>query len=203
MLSITVILPYGGCVRTGPTFRAQFGLKDAANFPQLRELELNGYSMPLAEWDIWQKGLDWPKLTSLTLGRQLNGYFLNSLQNVVLNLRVLKISAYAEEALRCLINVESVLRSFKTLEELVLDGFMVSVEAIARHSKLMSLHMHKAENPREGESRPTLSAADVEYLSKICPYIESLQLDFNRDGEWVSALSHSRLVLSIICDKIC
>ena len=188
-LSLTIIVPWPSCIPQLPAFGANFDPRGmATRFPPLRELELHGYSVSSAEWDMWRRGMDWQRLISLTLGMHSVGNFLTNMQDVTLNLQVLKIHTYAGEGHSWYTNVERALRSFDTLKELVLDGFVVSVEAIAQHSRLASLHMHMAEIPIAREQRATLSVEQLEYLNRKCPHIENLRLDLNRDGEWVGGL---------------
>ena len=186
LLSMTLILPLEGfwtCIPKSPPSSVAFDPEGMASFPPLRELRLDGYFVSSEEWHIWRKGLDWQKLTSLSLGRRPTGHFLDVMKDVVPNLRILKISIYDKGNPDMGIRVEKFLRSFETLEELVLDGFLVPVEAIAQHSKLMTLHMHIADALLA--QRATLSRAQLEYLNRKCPRIENLRLDFNRDSEWV------------------
>jgi hypothetical protein len=58
----------------------------------------------------------------------------------------------------------------------------------AYRETLTNLTVHAPE-PYDPERRPDIPIAELQQLNAICPNLQMLSVDMNRDGQWVS---HSR-----------
>lgn len=79
------------------------------------------------------------------------------------------------------------LEAFNSLERLIVNGYYVSVGPIGRHSGLKDLCLHSFERNGDGDSslmRPTLDIEQLQELDKLCPDLETLEIDLYRNCGW-------------------
>ncbi|KAI0454703.1 hypothetical protein F5B21DRAFT_231651 [Xylaria acuta] len=185
--SVGTIGGYGGCVRRIPRFEMvhSFRFSGDENFPPLEDLSLSGYRLSDDEQEHWQKKLQWSKLRSLTLGPRYTASFLKLAAGYAKSLRDLKVQVYtdADRKTDCP-PLEHFLRTFTSLESLTVKGYYLPVGPIGNHPGLKHLCLHSFEPVREDDLRPTLGVEQLQELDESCAYLEALELDLYRDGEW-------------------
>jgi hypothetical protein len=193
--SLDIIGGYGGCVRRMPRFERVYSFRFSGDetFPPLEELSLSGYRLSEAEWEHWQKRLQWSKLRSLTLGPRYMAGFLKLAAGYAKSLRNLEVQVYddADQKTDCP-PLEHFLRTFTSLESLTVKGYHLPIGPITNHPGLRHLCLHSFE-PVSGEiMRPTFGVEQLQELDKSCAHLETLELDLYRDGEWVSRIKNSK-----------
>lgn len=180
---------YGGCVFVVPQHPQirSFQLSGTEKFPALEELSLNGYHFGTNEWPHWRDRFPWTGLKSLNLGPQDSEGPLSLLKNYTLSLKSLKVEKYADGGPGYeLPELEVLLRSFNTLESLTVNGYSVSSGVFSNHPNLKHFCMHTIESPDADVERRTLGPMELYDLDINCRQLESLEIDLDRDGEWVS-----------------
>lgn len=196
--SIQVYGNFGGCIISRPQFPQihNFQLTGSETFPPLENLSLDGYRFGQDEWPHWREKFHWPGLRSLSLGPQNCEQSLSLLNGQIFNLKVLKIEKYADEGYGDILpELDTFLKSFGTLESLTVKGYSISMDSTAWHPNLKHFCMHTIESPYQGDLRRTLGPMELYDLDINCPNLENLELDINRDGEWVSQ--------ELICLSMC
>ncbi|KAI0147788.1 hypothetical protein GGR57DRAFT_475858 [Xylariaceae sp. FL1272] len=202
--SIRVYGGYGGCIIPRPApqsgWRHCFRLEGAEVFPPLESLSLSGYRFDVDQWVHWQRGVQWERLKTVCLGPRDSMDFLKLAAGYAGSLRTLKVELYDDEwidgeeesedyRLRCA-PLEDFLRTFTSLESLTLRGrHLGDLTVIANHPRLKHLCLHSLEPEDyydDGEMviRPVLTTEQLVELDKALPYLESLELDIYRNGEW-------------------
>lgn len=182
---------YGGCIIRVVRFPQihSFELTGRETFPPLKELSLNGYQPSIEESVHWRNRFPWSGLVSLKLGPQRNVDFLELANSHVISLRNLTVETYYDQSEDDCLPLEGFLRSFNTLESLTVKGHFLSSGAFSNHTGLKHFCLHTIESPRSDETRLTLGGIGLYDLDINCPQLESLELDVQRDGEWVSTKS--------------
>ncbi|KAI1118774.1 hypothetical protein F5Y14DRAFT_397601 [Nemania sp. NC0429] len=178
---------YGGCVRRIPRFSNIHSFQFAGDetFPPLQELSLSGYRLSEEEWEHWQKGLRWSKLTSLALGPTYMADFLKLAAGYANCLQNLEVKVYTDDDRKITCPpLEHFLTTFTSLESLIVRGYRLPISLIGRHSGLRDLCLHTFERGKEGYVRPTLDIEQLQELDKACPNLETLEIDLYRDGVW-------------------
>jgi hypothetical protein len=178
-------------------------------FPPLESLSLNRH-MSLEEWPHWRDKLDWSILTSFSMGPLLDNDLLGRLTGCATALRNLTVETWAREQQISLDDegpdgescfwqfedgcpeLEGLLLASDNLERLTIRGISVINHAVTKHSGLKELCLHAIELSRNGAPRPALDVADLKELDASCPDLETLEIDINRDSEWVSAQSYRK-----------
>ncbi|KAL4789042.1 hypothetical protein BDV19DRAFT_374685 [Aspergillus venezuelensis] len=182
--SLSLYGNYGGCVSRRPRFEnvTSFRLKGAEKFPPLDELRLDGYGINDTEWHYWQQGLDWGRLSSLTVGPQSAFGILKRLVGYVVSLKTLRVYRYPDMRWRgeasdpVAMKLEELLNSLDGLEVLEVKGVPVSVEVVGLHKGLKKLCLHEEETANEGGERKLLTLDEVEYLERCCPELRDLKV---------------------------
>lgn len=193
--SFTDYKDFGGCGGPEISFDdhppvRNFRLTGDETWPPLESLSLNGYCPTPEEWIHWQHGINWTKLTSLTIGPQgdePSRDFLECLRRSRLHagsLRSLIVQTYETDSKPL---VGDFIMSFDSLEQLVVKGQFVPCRAVCNHPRLKRLCLHDLELPRPGRApRPTPNIADLSELDRRCPDLEELEIDIYRDKSgWV------------------
>ncbi|KAJ5238783.1 hypothetical protein N7468_003402 [Penicillium chermesinum] len=192
--SIDVYGNYGGCVRKMPLFPRVlcFQLTGSETFPPLEHLSLDGYKFGVEEWPHWRQKFSWGNLRSLSLGPQKCEVVLSLIKTCTLNLKSLRVEKYSDNGPGDVLpDLESFLGSFNTLERLTVNGYSVSSAGISNHPNLKHFCMHTIEPFNSDTTRKTLEPMELYDLDINCPHLESLHLDIQRDGEWVSGMNSS------------
>ncbi|OIW33160.1 hypothetical protein CONLIGDRAFT_666507 [Coniochaeta ligniaria NRRL 30616] len=185
---------YGGCVRRTPHHRGvySFQLTGEETFPPLESLSLDGYFIELEEWTHWRNKIDWSNLKSLRLGPQPNTDLVKRFTGHAKFLRNLTVQTWAGEGRDSCPRLESFLMSFDTLEQLVVRGHFLSIQALSNHPRLKHLCLHTVELKRNGAPRPILDVADLSTLDANCPDLETLEIDISRDSSgWPEDITRS------------
>ncbi|KAL4937051.1 hypothetical protein BDV06DRAFT_203772 [Aspergillus oleicola] len=175
---------YGGCVVRIPQFENVTSFRFTGNekFPPLEELKLDGYPIGDTEWLHWQQGLDWSKLTSLTIGPQSAFGILKHLAGYATSLKTLRVFRYPDEGWqnqstdRDALGLEKLLRSFDGLETLEVKGVPVAVDVVGGHRRLKRLCLHEDESAYKNVERKLLSAEEMGFLDKRCPDLRDLKV---------------------------
>lgn len=183
---------YGGCVQRMPRFRNihSFQFSGDETFPPLEELSLSGYRLSEEEWEHWQKGVQWSKLRSLTLGPRYMADFLELAAGYANSLRNLEVKLYTDADRTKCRRLERFLTGFSSLESLTVRGYHVPIGPIGHHPGLKDLCLHLFEPVRE-DYRQTLDVEQLQELDKSCTDLERLEIDLERDGEWVRRIQMS------------
>lgn len=158
-------------------------------FPDLEQLALDGHYIGSQMWRDWQDHFSWSSLSSLEIGPQLFALEnLKLLTGRLMNLKCLKITGSDIQNEDLDRSLESFLISFDTLVNLELLNCSVPLEAISRHTRLSSLCVHIGETWNCLDSRVVYGNIDIVSLDALCPLLETLELDIERDSfkeEWV------------------
>lgn len=158
-------------------------------FPFLKHLALYKYYIGSQMWHGWQDHFNWSSLSSLEIGQ---GLFapenLEVMTGRLSNLKSLRVtgSNIQNEELRG--SLENFLMAFDTLVNLEILNCFVPVYAIARHSRLVNLRVHISDTWNCQDSRTIFENVDLISLDTLCPQLENLELDIERDTEkddWV------------------
>lgn len=150
-------------------------------------LSLNGYVIG-QEASFWLEQFPWHNLRSLSLGPDDNPGFLENVGHCVQNLTSFTITKFCKSTVMTHTGLDSFLSSFHTLEKLTAKGYVPSVHAVAHHPDLKYLCLHAIEHP--DRERPILSVTEIELLDQSCPNLNTLEIDVNPDGIWVSFLEY-------------
>lgn len=184
---------YGGCV----VYRHIYDRVDAfqfsgdETFPPLEELSLSGYRLREDEWEHWQELLQWSKLRSLTLGPRWQADFLELAEGYATSLQNLTVEVYTDADERAVCpQLEEFLESFSSLESLTVKGYVVPLTPVSYHPGLKHLCLHSFTRGSSEKPRHAYSVKKLQKLDNICPLLETLELDLNRDGEWVSMIAN-------------
>ncbi|KAI0393689.1 hypothetical protein F5Y17DRAFT_458697 [Xylariaceae sp. FL0594] len=188
--SLEVRTPYGGCMMLPPRFPILHHFQFSGNerFPALEELSLSGYEF----WDeerihrrFWRERFQWAKLRTLKLGPLQQSEFLEGAKGYATSLQNLTVDIYTDgdEYTDCP-PLEEFLASFSSLESLTVRGYIVPLKPISHHPALKHLILHSFGELELGNTRHSYSVSDLQELDSICPHLETLELDLNRDGEW-------------------
>ncbi|KAJ5170268.1 uncharacterized protein N7500_003051 [Penicillium coprophilum] len=155
--------------------------------PSLEHLALDGHYLGSAMWHGWEADFNWSSLSSL----EVSGLFV--LENIklmtgrLINLKHLKVigsDVQNEELCRSL---EHFLVLFDTLVDLEILNCFVPLHVIARHTRLVNLCVHIGDTWNCLDSRLVLSNDDLISLDTLCPRLENLELDIERENgtnEW-------------------
>lgn len=162
-----------------------FAPRAHVNFPPIEELSINGYYIVDYEWAMWGSRFPWMNLLSLSVGPRPVPGFLSLIANCALFLKHFKMEAFADhQSSDCLCKF---ILSFNTLETLELVNVPCSITIVGMHHGLVKLCLHQDEPWPDERARQVVSAQDLERLDKLCPLLEILELDMERqDGTWVS-----------------
>lgn len=187
--SLSITGGYGGCMRTIPRFRNVYSFQFSGDeiFPPLEELSLSGHRLSEEEWEHWRKGLQWSKLRSLALGPRYMADFLKLAAGYANSLRNLEVQVYTDGDVNGKTHcppLQHFLTTFTSLESLIVRGYHVPLGPIGHHSGLRDLCLHSFELVKEGYLRPTLDVEQLQELDKMCPDLQTLEIDLYRDGEW-------------------
>ncbi|KAI1423349.1 hypothetical protein F5Y12DRAFT_757987 [Xylaria sp. FL1777] len=185
--SLGVTGNYGGCVRSRPHAGTVYSFEFSGDetFPPLEELSLSGYRLDEDEWEYWQEKYPWSKLRALTLGPRYQANFLNLAAGYIKSLRNLTVQVYTDADLKIKCSpLKNFLWTFTSLESLIVKGYYLTPGPIGNHPGLKHLCLHSFEPMKEGITRLTLDVEQLQELDKNCPYLETLEIDLNRDGEW-------------------
>jgi hypothetical protein len=112
--------------------------------------------------------------------------FLELIKGHITSLRSLTDQVFSDEGGDECSLLEDFLRSFNTLVSLTVKGHFLTSGAFSHHPNLKHFCLHTIESPLPDVSRKTLGGAGLYDLDINCPQLESLELDVDRDGEWVS-----------------
>jgi hypothetical protein len=152
--------------------------------PSQTSLVLNGYVIG-NEAPFWRDTFPWHNLRSLSLGPDDDSPgFLETVGGYIQNLTSFTITRFCTDEAMIHTGLDSFLSSFHTLERLTAKGYVPSVDAVAHHPNLKHLCLHAIEHPKR--ERPVLSVTEMKLLDNSCPYINTLEIDINTDGTWVS-----------------
>ncbi|KAJ8128293.1 hypothetical protein O1611_g5343 [Lasiodiplodia mahajangana] len=183
---LNIVGGYGGCVVRLPRFESVYSFRFSGNetFPPLTRLGLSGYWLSADELEHWQQKFQWSKLKSLALGPRSTSDFLKLAEGYATSLQYLEVLVYtdADRCIHCY-PLRKFLKSFTSLETLIVKGYQMPVGLVGNHPGLKRLCLHTFERV-SGESRLTLSVEDLQELDKSCAHLETLELDLCRDGEW-------------------
>ncbi|KAL4959297.1 uncharacterized protein BDV14DRAFT_193916 [Aspergillus stella-maris] len=182
--SLSVSGNYGRCMNDRPRFSnvTSFRLLGAEKFPPLNDLRLDGYRINDAEWYYWQQGLDWGRLSSLTIGPQNAFGTLKRLVGYVTSLKTLRVYRYPNLRWRgegsdpVAMELEELLKSLDGLEELEVRGVPVSVEVVGLHKGSKKLCLHEEETASEGNQRNLLTLDEVKHIKKCCQKLRDLKV---------------------------
>lgn len=158
-------------------------------FPFLKHLALYQYYIGSQMWHGWQDHFNWSSLSSLEIGQGLfapeNLEVMTGHLNNLKSLRVTGSDIQNEELCGSL---ENFLVAFGTLVDLEILNCFVPVHAIARHSRLVNLRVHISDTWNCQDSRTVFENVDLISLDTLCPQLENLELDIERDtqkDDWV------------------
>lgn len=158
-------------------------------FPFLKHLALYQYYIGNRMWHGWQDHFNWSSLSSLEIGQ---GLFASENLEVMTgrlnNLKSLRITGSDIQNEEICGSLEKFLVAFDTLVDLEILNCFVPVHAIARHSRLVNLCVHTGDTWNCQDSRTVFENADLISLDALCPQLENLELDIERDTEkddWV------------------
>lgn len=160
-------------------------LSDSETFPPLKALSLSGYEFGENEFPYWRDKCPWDQLQSLSLGPDDNDDFLERITGYMHCLTELTITSYCRRDKTRSPELDRFLQSFDTLKSLSVKGFLPSVDAVTRHSRLEHLCLHAIEHPER--DRPTLTVEELRILDQSCPNLRSLEIDVDHKDTWVSA----------------
>lgn len=179
---------WGGCLLGTNQFPKihTFQLTGHETFPPLEELSLSAYGPDVDEQLIWRTRFPWSGLRSLSLGPRRNVDFLELAGGHTISLRSLWVETFYDQSENECLALESFLRSFNTLESLSVKGHFLSSGAFSNHPNLRHFCLHTHECPYPDETRLILGGTGLYDLDLNCPLLESLEIDIQRDGEWVS-----------------
>ncbi|KAJ6164424.1 hypothetical protein N7470_003096 [Penicillium chermesinum] len=192
--SIDVYGNYGGCVRKMPLFPRVlcFQLTGSETFPPWNTCHSMDTSLASRSGLIGGKSSPGGNLRSLSLGPQKCEVVLSLIKTCTLNLKSLRVEKYSDNGPGDVLpDLESFLGSFNTLERLTVNGYSVSSAGISNHPNLKHFCMHTIEPFNSDTTRKTLEPMELYDLDINCPHLESLHLDIQRDGEWVSGMNSS------------
>jgi hypothetical protein len=158
-------------------------------FPVLEHLALDGYYIGTQMWKGWQDHFKWSSLLSLELGPKTLFVLenLNAMTGRVTNLRHLKVTACRGGSEELCQSLENFLVSFGTLVDLELLNCFVPIHAITRHTRLVNFCVHIGETWQCLDSRAVFKKIDLVSLDQLCPQLENLELDIERENgnQWV------------------
>lgn len=196
--SLEVTVGFGSAMMSIPESQPIlcFALSDTkTTFPPLEELSLSGYQMSQDESDHWRKKLQWSSLKSLTLGPRNMLAFLTQSTGCAQSLKALEVKRWSDEDTKSdCPPLHGFLMAFTSLENLVVKGYHIPLEAVGNHPGLKHLCLHSFEivdnNASSADLRPTYGAEQLVELDERCPHLESLELDSN--SKEVSKGTYSR-----------
>lgn len=158
-------------------------------FPFLEHLALYQYYIGSQMWHGWQDRFNWSNLSSLEIGQ---GLFapenLEVMTGRLNNLKCFRITGSAVQNEELCRSLESFLVAFDTLVDLEILNCFVPLHAIARHTRLVNLCVHIGDTWNCLDSRAVFGNADLISLDTLCPELENLELDIERETEaedWV------------------
>lgn len=187
----------------GHTNIGDFDLEPNQMLPPLEELKLDGYSWSKS----WAKNLDWSHLRKLDfsdigLAKGIAPY-LTGLQ--ALELHRWGHWLYPTHHRQGAQEINTFLLECVSLKEIRLMGLTgdIPVSTIARHGKTLEhLKLHETERYAGPGIRPVLSIQDLKCLSIECPRLEILDIDLNRNGQWVGAIFTSTFLVFTDCHAV-
>ncbi|KAL2697500.1 hypothetical protein AAEP93_011404 [Penicillium crustosum] len=151
-------------------------------FPFLKHLALYQYYIGSQMWHGWQDHFNWSSLSSLEIGQ---GLFapenLEVMTGRLNNLRSLRVTGNDIQNEELCSSLENFLVAFDTLVDLEILNCFVPVHAITRHSRLVNLCVHIGDTWNCQDSRAVFENADLISLDTLCPQLENLELDIERD----------------------
>ncbi|KAK4864630.1 hypothetical protein LT330_009625 [Penicillium expansum] len=158
-------------------------------FPFLEHLDLYQYYIGTQMWHGWEDHFNWSSLSSLEIGQGLFAREnLNVMTGRLSNLKRFKITGNDVQNEELCRSLETFLVAFDTLVDLELLNCFVPIHAITRHTRLANLCVHIIDTWSCLDSRTVFESEDLISLDALCPQLENLQLDIERDNEkedWV------------------
>lgn len=158
-------------------------------FPFLEHLDLYQYYIGTQMWHGWEDHFNWSSLSSLEIGQ---GLFapenLNVMTGRLSNLKRFKITGNNVQNEELCQSLENFLVAFDTLVDLELLNCFVPIHVITQHTRLANLCVHIFDTWNFLDSRTVFESEDLISLDALCPQLENLQLDIERDTEkedWV------------------
>lgn len=164
-----------------------------APFPDLEHLALDGHYIGSQLGHGWQNHFKWSNLSSLEIGPQL--FALENLRLMTgcpMKLKCLKVTGSDVQNEELGRSLENFLMSFDTLVNLEILNCFFPLDAISRHTRLSRLCVHIGETWNCLDSRAVYGNLDMISLDTLCPQLENLELDIERDSfkeEWVCVCS--------------
>lgn len=181
----------------------RFRFTGEEKFPPLERIAFDNYNITREDWPYWRDGLDWSRVTSIAIGPDRCGDILETMQDCRLSLQRFKFTASAGEAPRIdghhrrNPHLNALLAGFSSLRSLEVREYLIPSQTLGAHYGLRELVMHVSEPWDDPDgARPTLEAAELVELDKLCPDLEVLEIDIARDTDWVS---YSCYVLQWTC----
>ena len=169
---------------------ARLYLADVMGFDSLRPtLDQRPLEPPSASnLDLWRFAMDWTKLKRLELA-ETNPRFLQKMTGQLPGLKSLTLGPWWKGEEDRLINrTSSFIMGSPPLSTLSLHGYTKHTnwtDVLARHgSTLKGLEIREWESENPFDPRPILSLPQIQRINDICPLLEELSVDINRNGTW-------------------
>ena len=178
---LEVSISRSGCM-VGPTTIGDIDFSADSMTPSLEVIKFKGYALRRS----WIDNMDWSRLRRLELTE------FTQLERLAPHLSSLRAFAmrhhgYSLDPSKAQ-EIDGFLLKCALLEDLELVNLMeaIPITTVVRHGpELMRLKLHEFENFREGKRRIVLSLDSLMLLRESCPELDILEVDINRDGQWV------------------
>jgi len=170
-----------GCVMFGwdPNRNVELDVRSQDQLPQLEELAFPLFSVQ--DMVKWGDMGGWANLRSLKIKNS------NILQAFAGRVPCLQ-SLVADVTWNDLQLNKLLFFRLGPLEELVLNGkeMRFPFDILEAYGKTLTILTVHAPEPYDPERRSDIPIAELQQLNAICPNLQNLGVDMNRDGEWVS-----------------
>lgn len=138
--------------------------------------------------DKWKLAMDWTQLENLEIA-DINPRFLEKMTGDIPALKTLKLrKRWADTGEELAKKTTYFLERSPPLSMLSLHGYTGLVNwksLLPRFSNsLKALEIREWESSDPSRPRPVLSYTQLEQIKEICPFLEEISLDINRNGTW-------------------
>lgn len=157
---------------------------------------------PPSNLDMWKVAMDWTKVEQLDIKR-VSQPFIEGMTGQLPSLQSLSLGmGWAAEQDQIIDRTSRFLAETPSLSMLSLYGYtdlLNWTEVLSKHgNSLKNLSIHTWESNGPSRPRPTFSLSQIRQVNELCPYLEDLTLDINRNRTWptdiLDSLAHFQQV---------